>query len=137
MFKKLIFYISFSFLVIYNYSEIHAEVKNIIPLKKPLLDKITLENKLTQGILKPKPKPVEIVKNKVLSKKITSVIPVTMVHGGKDELVPVSFSKKILPVFTKANKKLIIIKNGDHSLSNKNSLKKIIKELNDIVVDVV
>ena len=76
-------------------------------------------------------------KNKVLSKKITSVIPVTMVHGSKDELVPVSFSKKVLPIFTKANKKLLIVKNGDHSLSNKNSLKKIVKELNDIVMDVV
>ena len=76
-------------------------------------------------------------KNKVLSKKITSVIPVTMVHGSKDELVPVSFSKKVLPIFTKANKKLLIVKNGDHSLSNKNSLKKIVKELNNIVVDVV
>ena len=76
-------------------------------------------------------------KNKVLSKKITSVIPVTMVHGSKDELVPISFSKKTLLIFTKANKKLLIVKNGDHSLSNKNSLKKIVKELNNIVVDVV
>ena len=70
MFKKLIFYISFSFLIICNYSELSAEVKNFIPLKKPLLDKITLENKLTQGILKPKPKPVNNVENKDLSKKI-------------------------------------------------------------------
>jgi len=76
-------------------------------------------------------------KNKVLSQKINSVIPITMIHGGKDELVPVSFSRKVLSIFTKANKKLLIIKNGDHSLSNKNSLKKIIKELNNIVVDVV
>jgi len=70
MFKKLIFYISCSFLIIYNYSGLHAEIKNIIPLKKPLLDKITLENKLTQGILKPKPKPVNDVENEKLSKEI-------------------------------------------------------------------
>ncbi len=76
-------------------------------------------------------------KNKILSKKINSIIPVTMVHGKKDELVPVSFSKKVLSIFTNAKKKLVIIKNGDHSLSNKNSLKKIIKELNNIVVNVV
>ena len=76
-------------------------------------------------------------KNKVLSKKINSMIPVTMIHGEKDELVPVSFSRKVLSMFTKAKKKLVIIKNGDHSLSNKNPLKKIIKELNNIVVDVV
>ena len=76
-------------------------------------------------------------KNKILSKKITSVIPVTMVHGKKDELVPVSFSKKVLSIFTNAKKKIVVIKNGDHSLSNKNPLKKIIKELNEIVMNVV
>jgi esterase/lipase len=76
-------------------------------------------------------------KNKVLSKKINTKICVTMVHGGKDELVPVSFSKKVLSVFFNAKKKLVLIKNGDHSLSNKNSLKKIIKELNCIVVDII
>jgi esterase/lipase len=76
-------------------------------------------------------------KNKVLSKKINTKICVTMVHGGKDELVPVSFSKKVLSVFINAKKKLVLIKNGDHSLSNKNSLKKIIKELNCIVVDTI
>ena len=68
MLKKLIFYISFSFLTICNYSELRAEVKNFIPIKKPLLDKITLENKLIQGILKPKPKPVKNIENKNFSK---------------------------------------------------------------------
>ena len=76
-------------------------------------------------------------KNKVLSNKIKTMIPVTMVHGKKDELVPISFSRKVLSMFTRAKKKLVIIKNGDHSLSNKNPLKKIIKELNNIVIDVV
>ena len=33
-------------------------------------------------------------KNKVLSKKINLKINVTMFHGQKDEVVPVSFSKK-------------------------------------------
>ena len=71
MFKKLIIYISFSFLIIYNCSELHAEVKNIIPLKKPILDKITIEKKLTQGILKPvpKPRPIKEVEKKDLSKE--------------------------------------------------------------------
>ena len=76
-------------------------------------------------------------KNKVLSKKINTKLHVTMVHGKKDELVPVSFSRKVLSIFANAKKKLIIIKNGDHSLSNKNSLKRIIQELNSIVVNVV
>ena len=76
-------------------------------------------------------------KNKVLSKKIKSKIKVTMIHGQKDEVVPVSFSRKVLAIFSKAKKKLIVIKNGDHSLSHKKSLKKIIKELNRIVIDIV
>jgi len=76
-------------------------------------------------------------KNKILSKKIKSKIKVTMCHGSKDEVVPVSFSRKVLSLFYRAKKKLVIIKNGDHSLSSKNSLKTIIKELDSIVKDVI
>jgi len=76
-------------------------------------------------------------KNKVLKKKINSQISVTLMHGSKDEVVPVNYSKKILKIFTKAKKKLIILKNGDHSLSTKNRLKKINFELNKIVFDVI
>ncbi len=72
-------------------------------------------------------------KNKVLNKKINSKINVTLIHGQKDEVVPVIFSRYVLKLFSKAKKKLLIIKNGDHSLSNQNSLKKIIKELNTII----
>jgi len=60
-----------------------------------------------------------------------------MIHGGKDEVVPPSYSKKILKMFSKANKKLVIIKNGNHSLSSKNGLKKIILELNKIVSNIL
>jgi len=72
-------------------------------------------------------------KNRVLHKKIRNKIYVTMIHGKKDEVVPVNYSKKVLKVFKNANKKLLIIKNGDHSLSSKINLNKIIKELNNIV----
>ena len=75
--------------------------------------------------------------NKVLSRKIKSKIKVTMIHGQKDEVVPVSFSKKVLAIFVGAKKKLVVIKNGDHSLSDKKPLKKIIKELNRVVLDIV
>ena len=74
-------------------------------------------------------------KNKVLNKKINLNIPITLFHGLKDEVVPLMFSKKILKKFPKAKKKLIKIKNGDHSLSKKNDLKKICKELNHIISD--
>ena len=72
-------------------------------------------------------------KNKILNKKIKSKIYVTMIHGKKDEVVPVNYSKKVLKIFKNANKKLLIIKNGDHSLSSKTNLKKIIKELDNII----
>ena len=72
-------------------------------------------------------------KNKVLNKKIDTKISVTMVHGQKDEVVPVSYSRKVLKIFKKAKKKLVIIKNGDHSLSSQKWLKIIIKELKLII----
>ena len=72
-------------------------------------------------------------KNKILNKKIKNKIYVTMIHGKKDEVVPVNYSKKVLKVFKNANKKLLIIKNGDHSLSSKRNLKKITNELNNII----
>ena len=72
-------------------------------------------------------------KNKVLNKKINSKINVTMVHGQKDEVVPVSYSRKVLKIFQKAKKKLVIINNGDHSLSSQRWLKIIIKELKLII----
>ena len=72
-------------------------------------------------------------KNKVLHKKYKIKIPVTMVHGSKDEVVPVIYSRKILKIFNNAKKNILVIKNGDHSLSNKVSLKKINKELDKIV----
>ena len=76
-------------------------------------------------------------KNKILHKKINSKINVTMMHGSKDEAVPQSYSKKVLKIFNKAKKKLVIIKNGDHSLSNKKGLKRIIIELNKIVSNII
>ena len=72
-------------------------------------------------------------KNRILNKKIKNKIYVTMIHGKKDEVVPVNYSKKVLKVFKNAKKKLVIIKNGDHSLSSKRNLDKITKELNNII----
>ena len=75
-------------------------------------------------------------KNKVLSKKIPLKIYVTMFHGKKDEVVPITYSKKVLGIFSKAKKKLFVVKGGDHSLSDtkslnlmKNNLSKIIKNI--------
>ncbi|MFL2895149.1 MAG: alpha/beta hydrolase [Candidatus Pelagibacter sp.] len=68
-------------------------------------------------------------KNKIFNKKIYNDLNVTMVHGNKDNSVPVIYSKKILKIFKNAKKKLIIVKNGDHSLSSPKWLNLLKKEL--------
>ena len=72
-------------------------------------------------------------KNKVFNKKIYDKLKVTMVHGQKDESVPISYSKKILEIFVNSKKKLVIVKNGDHSLSSSKWLNILKKELKIII----
>ena len=76
-------------------------------------------------------------KNKVLNKKINTNIKVTMIHGQKDEVVPTIYSKHVLKIFTKAKKKLVIIRNGDHSLSNQKPLIRIVRELDAIIKNII
>ena len=71
-------------------------------------------------------------KNKVLNNKINLKIPIILFHGEKDNVVPVNYSRKILKICKKSKKKLIVIKNGQHSLSRKSDLKKICNELKHI-----
>ena len=72
-------------------------------------------------------------KNKIFNKKIYNDLNVTMIHGNKDNSVPVIYSKKVLKIFKNAKKKLIIVKNGDHSLSSPKWLNLLKKELMLIV----
>lgn len=72
-------------------------------------------------------------KNKILNKKINKNIKVTMIHGSKDKSVPVIYSKKVLEIFKSKKKKLVIIKNGDHSLSSPKWLNILKKELKLII----
>tara|TARA_B110000008_G_scaffold272118_1_gene304421 strand:- start:1478 stop:2242 length:765 start_codon:yes stop_codon:yes gene_type:complete len=74
-------------------------------------------------------------KNKVLNNKINLGVPITLFHGSKDDVVPLNISKKILKICKNSSKKLVIIKNGDHSLSRTNDLKKIGKELNRLILN--
>ena len=72
-------------------------------------------------------------KNKILNRKINFNIPVVLLHGLQDEVVPLKISKKTLKIFTKSKKRLIKIRKGDHSLSKKNNLKKMCKELKNMI----
>ena len=65
--------------------------------------------------------------------KIFKNILVTMIHGNKDNSVPVIYSKKVLKIFKNSQKKLLIIKNGDHSLSSPNNLRILKRELQLII----
>ena len=56
-----------------------------------------------------------------------------MVHGSKDSSVPVIYSRKVLKIFKTNKKKLLIVKNGDHSLSSKKWLTILKRELNLII----
>ncbi len=76
------------------------------------------------------------IKNKVLNNKILSKISLTMIHGSNDEVVPAVYSRKVLKIFPNAKKKLLIIKNGDHSLSNNKNMKKIISELKILISNI-
>ena len=68
-------------------------------------------------------------KNKIIAKKINLKIPIVLFHGTNDDVVPINFSRKIIKFCKKSKKKLLKIKNGDHSLSRKSDLKKICREL--------
>ena len=74
-------------------------------------------------------------KNKVLNKKIYTTIYITLFHGLKDELVPFKFSQKVFKLFKTRNKKIIKIKDGDHSLSRKKDLRIICSELRKMTAD--
>ena len=72
-------------------------------------------------------------KNRVLKNKINLKIPIVLLHGLKDDVVPFKFSKKIFKMFKKSKRKLIKINNGDHSLSRKADLKILTTELKILV----
>ncbi len=122
------------FITLLMWSKFSKKIKNEI-IKKGItkIKKGNYEYLITNQLIKDGKKN----KNKVLNKNIKSKVHVTMVHGEKDEVVPVVYSKKILKLFTNAKKKIKIIKNGDHSLSSKKNLNIIIKELNLIVSKII
>jgi len=72
-------------------------------------------------------------KNKVLNKKINLGMSLVLFHGTKDQVVPLKISRQIFKICSKSKRKLIKIKNGDHSLSRKNDLKKICNELKKMI----
>tara|TARA_Y100000310_G_scaffold345354_2_gene464087 strand:- start:3533 stop:4291 length:759 start_codon:yes stop_codon:yes gene_type:complete len=62
-------------------------------------------------------------------------IPTIIVHGDKDESVPVEQSKKIVEIFEKG--KLEIIKNADHGFSKPEDFEEMIRLISEFVIDKV
>ena len=59
MHKNIIFFLKPLILILLFISNLYAEKITIIPLKKPILNKEIAEKMITQGILKPKSKPIQ------------------------------------------------------------------------------
>ena len=57
-------------LILLFMSNLYANELTIIPLKKPILDKITEQEKITQGVIRPKSKPIKKIENKQVSNEI-------------------------------------------------------------------
>tara|TARA_B110001452_G_scaffold215741_1_gene186972 strand:- start:7 stop:2313 length:2307 start_codon:yes stop_codon:yes gene_type:complete len=73
MTRNIFFFLQLITLIFTLIANSYAEELLIIPIKKPILDKITKEQKLIQGILRPKSKPIVKTLNNELSK--TVIIP--------------------------------------------------------------
>jgi len=70
MLKNISFYIKLLLVTLLFMDNSNAVELSIVPLKKPILDKITKESKLAQGIIRPKSKPIKKVEKKKLSNEI-------------------------------------------------------------------
>ena len=66
MTRNIFFLLKSISIVLILITNVYGEELSIIPIKKPILDKITKQQKLTQGILRPKSKTIK----KIESKKI-------------------------------------------------------------------
>ena len=92
--RIIIFFLKSIILVLLLINNLYAEELTIIPLKKPVLDKIIEQQKLTQGIIKPKSKPIKKIKEQILSKETIKPTP-----------KPTKQTKKIQKKLVKKNKK--------------------------------
>jgi alpha-beta hydrolase superfamily lysophospholipase len=76
-------------------------------------------------------------KNLILGPKSLDIkIPLRLIHGDKDEDVSWKESLKIFNKCKSLNAELILIKNGDHRLSNKQQLEKIILTIQSLFDEV-
>ena len=68
--KNIFFLIKLIILIPLFISNLYAEELTIIPIKKPILDKIVEQQKITQGVIRPKSKPIKKKEVQKLSQEI-------------------------------------------------------------------
>ena len=95
MLRNILFYIKLSLLTLLFFGKTYAVELSIIPVKKPILDTITKQKKITQGIIRPKQKPIEKIKEQKLTQE--SIKP--LVKPSKES------EKKIVKTIEKDTKK--------------------------------
>jgi pimeloyl-ACP methyl ester carboxylesterase len=67
--------------------------------------------------------------NLLLDQEINISCPIRLLHGRLDKVVPVSTSEKIIEKILSPDKDLIIIEDGDHSLSREQDLNILFKQI--------
>ena len=110
MLKNILFFIKILLLILLFVGNSYAIELSIIPLKKPILDKITEQNKITQGIIRPKSKPTKEIKKQKLSSKV--IEPQSKPSKQTNNIVTKKIEKKVekIDFLTPKNKPLTVKK---------------------------
>ena len=107
-------------LVLLFITNLYAEELTIIPIKKPVLDKVTEQQKITQGIIRPKIKPTKKKENQKLTKDSVKPKPkpIKKIDKIKTEVVKeieviqdkVVKEEKVVTVFLTPKSKPLVVK---------------------------
>jgi soluble lytic murein transglycosylase len=106
MSRNIFFYIKLTTFIFIIITKTYAQELSIIPIKKPVLDEITKQKKITQGIIRPEPKPT--IETKKQSKSELALKPVTKPTNLKDKKGQATEEKLIIDVSKKEGRKKFI-----------------------------
>ena len=137
MSKNIFFFLKSLSLILLFITNLYAEELTIIPIKKPFLDKVTEQKKLTQGIIRPKSKPIKITKNSKLlnevvkpeSKPSKVVKEIPDIIDKKEKTKIVILVPKIKPLVVKKSSNTLKIKSKHYSQKDFDIAKKSIQEI--------
>jgi soluble lytic murein transglycosylase len=92
MLRTIFIFLNSLTLILLFIGNLYAEELTVIPLKKPVLDKITERQKIEQGIIRPKSKPIQKIKGEQISSD--TIIPESKPNK-KEEKIKTVIKKKI------------------------------------------